>query len=140
MISVLDPARSGPHTVVGVTGELDVATAPALRDAVLGLLNRGVDSFVLDLRGVTFIDSTGVGSLLRIHHRQGLLGGTVHFVVDQPSVLRVLDVMQLLRRLHVVSTVAAVAMCCPARTLRAGEEAPGTSPRLTSASTSRRTG
>lgn len=140
MISVLDPARSGPHTVVGVTGELDVATAPALRDAVLGLLNRGVDSFVLDLRGVTFIDSTGVGSLLRIHHRQGLLGGTVHFVVDQPSVLRVLDVMQLLRRLHVVSTVAAVTMCCPARTLPAGEEAPGTSPRLTSASSARRTG
>lgn len=113
MISVLDPARCGQHVVVGVTGELDVATAPVLRDSVLGLLNRGVESLVLDLRGVTFIDSTGVGSLLRIHHRQGLLGGSVHFVVDQPSVLKVLDVMQLLRRLHVVASVSAVAACCP---------------------------
>lgn len=113
MISLLEPQRSGPYTVVGVAGELDVATAPALRDVVLGLLNRGVDHLVIDLRGVTFVDSTGVGSLLRIHHRQGLLGGTVHFVADQPSVLRVLDVMQLTRRLHVTASVAAIPACCP---------------------------
>ena len=76
MITLLDPVRTGPHTVVGVTGELDVATSPMLRDSLLALVNRGADSLVVDLRGVTFIDSTGVGSLLRIHHRQGLLGGS----------------------------------------------------------------
>jgi anti-anti-sigma factor len=113
MISLLDPHRTGPHTVVGVTGELDVATAPALRDSLLGLLNRGVDSLVVDLRGVTFIDSTGVGSLLRIHHRQGLLGGRIHFVADQSAVLRVLDLMQLTRRLHVTPSISAIAGCCP---------------------------
>ncbi len=113
MISLLAPQRSGPYTVVAVVGELDAATAPVLRDAVLGLLNRGVDDLVLDLRGVTFVDSTGVGSLLRIHHRQGLVGGTVHFVADQPSVLRVLEVMQLTRRLHVTPSVAAIPACCP---------------------------
>jgi anti-sigma B factor antagonist len=99
---------------VGVTGELDVATSPMLRDSLLALVNRGAESLVVDLRGVTFIDSTGVGSLLRIHHRQGLLGGRVHFVADQQAVLRVLDLMQLTRRLHVTDTVAAVASCCPA--------------------------
>ena len=113
MISLLDPHRTGVHTVVGVTGEIDVATAPALRDNVLGLLNRGAPSLVLDLRGVTFVDSTGVGSLLRIHHRQALLGGSVHFVADQPSVLRIFDLMQLRRRLHVTATVADVDDCCP---------------------------
>lgn len=113
MISLLDPIRTGPHTVVGVAGEIDVATAPVLRDALLGMLNRGVPSLVVDLRGVTFVDSTGVGSLLRIHHRQGLLGGAVHFVADQPAVLRVLDLMQLTRRLHVTPTVSAIAACCP---------------------------
>lgn len=113
MISLLDPHRTGSHTVVGVAGELDVATAPALRDTLLGMLNRGVDSLVVDLRGVTFVDSTGVGSLLRIHHRQGLLGGQVHFVADQPAVLRVLELMQLTRRLHVTPTISAIATCCP---------------------------
>lgn len=113
MISILDPHRVGSHTVVGVTGELDVAGAPTLRDTLLALLNRGASSLVVDLRGVTFIDSTGVGSLLRIHHRQSLLGGVVHFVADQPAVLRVLDLMQLRRRLHVTPTVADVEDCCP---------------------------
>jgi anti-sigma B factor antagonist len=114
MIGLLDPHRVGQHTVVGVTGELDVASAPALRDALLALLNRGDGaSLVVDLRGVTFIDSTGVGSLLRIHHRQTLLGGVVHFVADQPAVLRVFDLMQLRRHLHVTPTLAAVDECCP---------------------------
>jgi anti-sigma B factor antagonist len=113
MISLLDPHVVGPHTVVGVTGELDAATAPTMRDMLLGLLNRGVDSLVVDLRGVTFIDSTGVGSLLRVYHRQGLLGGQVHFVADQEAVLRVLDLMQLTRRLHVTESVAGIATCCP---------------------------
>ncbi|MBA2770106.1 MAG: STAS domain-containing protein [Sporichthyaceae bacterium] len=112
MISLLDPNSVGSYTVVGVTGEVDVATAPSLRDSVLSLLNRGTDKLVLDLRGVTFMDSTGVGSLLRIHHRAGLLGTTVHFVADQPAVLRVLDLMQLRQRLHITPTVAAVGDCC----------------------------
>lgn len=116
MISMLDPQHVGRHTVVGAAGEIDVATAPALRDTLLGLLNRGAESLVVDLRGVTFLDSTGVGSLLRIHHRQGLLGGSVHFVADQPAVLRVLDLMHLRRRLHVTPTIAAVEDCCPGAT------------------------
>ncbi|MGH8939909.1 MAG: STAS domain-containing protein, partial [Actinomycetes bacterium] len=113
MISLLDPHRVGAHTVVGVTGEIDVASAPTLRDTLLALLNRGAESLVVDLRGVTFIDSTGVGSLLRIYHRQSLLGGAVHFVADQPAVLKVLDLMQLRRRLHVAPSIAAVEQCCP---------------------------
>jgi anti-sigma B factor antagonist len=114
MISLLDPHQVGPHVVVEVTGEIDVTSASVLRDRLLALLNRGVDSLVIDLRGVTFVDSTGAGSLLRVFHRQGLLGGAIHFVADQPAVLRVFDLMQLTRRLHVTPSVAAVDVCCPA--------------------------
>ena len=120
MISLLDPRRVGPHTVVGVTGEIDIATAPVLRDNLLALVNRGAESLVVDLRGVTFIDSTGVGSLLRIFHRQGLLGGSVHYVADQPSLRRVFDLMQLTKRLHLTDTVADVDLCCPS--IQAAEE------------------
>ena len=113
MISLLDPHQVGPHIVVEVTGEIDVATAPALRDRLLALLNRGAPDLVVDLRGVTFLDSTGVGSLLRVYHRQSLLGGTLHFVADQSAVLRVFDLMQLTRRLHVTPSISAIAGCCP---------------------------
>ena len=91
MISLLDPHQVGPHVVVEVTGEIDVTSASVLRDRLLALLNRGVDSLVVDLRGVTFVDSTGAGSLLRVF-----------------------DLMQLTRRLHVTRSVAAVDVCCPA--------------------------
>jgi anti-sigma B factor antagonist len=117
MISFLDPRQVGRHTVVEVAGEIDVTSAPVLRDRLLALLNRGADSLVVDLRGVTFIDSTGAGSLLRVFHRQGLLGGSIHFVADQPAVLRVFDLLQLTRRLHVTASVAAVESCCPAAVL-----------------------
>lgn len=113
MISVLEPQTRGPYTVLAVTGEIDVDSAPALRDTTLALLNRGADHLVIDLRGVTFMDSTGLGSLLRMHHRAGLLGASLHFVADQPAVLRLLDAMQLRRHLHVAPTVAAVSQCCP---------------------------
>lgn len=116
MISLLDPHRVGAHTVVELSGDVDVATAPALRDNLLALVNRGADSLVVDLRGVTFIDSTGVGTLLRIFHRQSLLGGAVHYVADQPAVLRVFDLMQLTRRLHVVGGIDEVDLCCPSLT------------------------
>lgn len=113
MAMLLDPRTVGAHTVVKFSGEIDIACSADMRDSLLGLVNRGVSSLVVDLRGVTFIDSTGVGSLLRVFHRQTLLGGTVHYVADQPAVLRVFDLMQLGRRLHLVSSLAEVDRCCP---------------------------
>ena len=111
--TLLDSSAIGAHTVVKFKGDMDIACAADLRDNLLGLVNRGVDSLVVDLRGVTFIDSTGVGSLLRVFHRQTLLGGSVHFVADQPCVLKVFELMQLGRRLHLVADVAEVDRCCP---------------------------
>jgi anti-sigma B factor antagonist len=117
LITLCDPHSVGERVVVEVTGEIDVASAPALRDRLLALLNRGAPDLVIDLRGVTFIDSTGVGSLLRVYHRQSLLGGALHFVADQSAVLRVFELMALTRRLHVAPSVAAVEVCCPAGAL-----------------------
>lgn len=116
MISLLDPHQVGPYTVVPVTGEIDVSTAPALRDTALALLNRGTPHLVLDLRGVTFMDSTGLGSLLRIHHRARLLSAKVHVIADQEQLLRLFDTMQLRRHLHVAPTMSAVRECCPVPT------------------------
>jgi anti-sigma B factor antagonist len=112
MITLPEPTLVGAHTVIEVTGEVDMSTSGPLRDSLLALINRGVTSLVVDLRPVTFIDSTGVGTLLRIFQRQTLQGGAVHFVADQPAVLRVLDLMQLTRRLHVTASVAEIDRCC----------------------------
>jgi anti-sigma B factor antagonist len=48
-----------------VNGELDIGTAPALDDAVDQALDAGCQEVVLDLAGTTFLDSMGLGALLR---------------------------------------------------------------------------
>ncbi|HWL35855.1 MAG TPA: STAS domain-containing protein [Frankiaceae bacterium] len=54
-----------PDAVITVSGELDVATAPALREAFLTLLNRDeVPDVTIDASGVSFCDSSGLAVLL----------------------------------------------------------------------------
>ena len=129
MATLLESSAIGGHTVVTFDGDMDIACAAEMRDSLLGMVNRGVSSLVVDLRGVTFIDSTGVGSLLRVFHRQTLLGGVVHFVADQPAVLRVFDLMQLGRRLHLVASFPRSTIAVPG-----SPQAPERSPRPRSAS------
>lgn len=64
---------SGSTIVVTVAGELDVASAPGLRDLLLGSLNR-CSELVLDLTAVTFLDSTGLQALLAARRRAMLNG------------------------------------------------------------------
>lgn len=64
-------------TVLAASGELDLYTAPRLRDEVLSTLEGGATQIALDLHGVGFIDSTGLGILVaclkRVREREGRL-------------------------------------------------------------------
>jgi anti-anti-sigma factor len=67
----------GGVTVVAPTGRLDVAGAPALKDAFNDLNRNGEPRVVIDMEGVSFVDSTGLGSVIaalkQIRNRQGEL-------------------------------------------------------------------
>lgn len=76
-----------------VVGEIDVATAPTLRGAILDAIDRHHPTMVLvDLGGVGFMDSTGIGAL--VAGRNHALECAVQFRVrrPQPVVLKVLQV------------------------------------------------
>ena len=64
-------------TILVVGGELDLYTAPRLRDQVLAAVDGGADHIAIDLNGVGFIDSTGLGILVaclkRVREREGRL-------------------------------------------------------------------
>ena len=64
-------------TVVAPTGRLDVAGAPALKDAITEVVKNGPPRVVIDLEGVSFVDSTGLGSVIsalkQIRSNQGEL-------------------------------------------------------------------
>lgn len=55
--------RQGRWVVMRVSGEIDMATAPKLRQQVQNVTASRPDGLVLDLDGVDFIDSTGLGVL-----------------------------------------------------------------------------
>ena len=67
----------GERVVVTVTGELDVHSAPQLREHLAAVATAGAREVVVDLTGTEFIDSTGigviVGALRRLRGQQGSL-------------------------------------------------------------------
>ncbi|WP_373566858.1 STAS domain-containing protein [Streptomyces griseicoloratus] len=62
----LDHCTTNGWTVVSVTGEVDVCSSPAIREAVARLVDEGHRHFVLDLCQVTFLDSMGLGTIVAI--------------------------------------------------------------------------
>jgi anti-sigma B factor antagonist len=78
--------------VVTARGELDLGSAPHLRDVALGRLMAGDRLLVLDLSDVAFIDSIGLGTLVAILRRARALGGDVSVVVTLERVRRPFEV------------------------------------------------
>lgn len=68
LFSVRVEEDSDDALAVHATGELDIAGAPALEHSMLHALESGAPSIVLDLTGVTFIDSMGLRVLLWAAH------------------------------------------------------------------------
>lgn len=98
-------AGTGDHqaTVVSIRGDIDLATAPGLRELLLPVLARGVVTPVLiDLSEVSFMDSTGVHLLVDTHRQLESQGrrfavachehGRVHRLLGLVGVLDVLPV------------------------------------------------
>jgi anti-sigma B factor antagonist len=78
-------------TQLTVCGEIDLASAPQLRDAVLRHLATA-SSLWLDLEGVTFMDSSGLHALIAGQRRSALLGNPLVIVRVSPAVDRLLQV------------------------------------------------
>jgi anti-sigma B factor antagonist len=74
--------------VLETVGELDLYTAPKLRDEVLSTLERGESRIAIDLNGVGFIDSTGLGILVACLKRVRERDGRMVLIAPEASPLR----------------------------------------------------
>ncbi len=78
--------------VVQVSGELDVYTAPALEEALGELVDQGRVAIIVDLTGVTFMDSTGLGLLIKALKWTREKDGALRIVANTEKVLKVFRV------------------------------------------------
>ena len=99
---------SGARTVVQVTGEIDVYTAPLLREELASLIDAEHRDVVVDLTGVGFMDSTGLGVLVGALKKVRTLGGDLQLVISSEKVLKVFRITALTRVFTIHETLETV--------------------------------
>ncbi|MCI0344656.1 MAG: STAS domain-containing protein [Chloroflexi bacterium] len=103
----LDVVEREGWVVLGVTGEVDVATAPRLREQLIALVADGHHRIVVDLEGVDFLDSTGLGVLVGALKRVRTHDGDLSLVCTKPRILRGFEITGLTRVFAIHDTVDA---------------------------------
>jgi anti-sigma B factor antagonist len=78
--------------IVELTGELDLATAPRLRDRLASLSEDGQDRTILDLTHLDFIDSTGLSVLAMAYTRAQSSGGAMLVRNPSSAVMRIFEI------------------------------------------------
>ena len=104
----LETSRAGRAAVIALSGELDLAGAVALEQE-LARLEEDLEAVVLDLRGVEFMDSSGL-RLIAVSNQQAQdRGSRLVLVPGSDQVMRVFDITRMRERLEFVDDPADVA-------------------------------
>lgn len=92
----LEEDHPQPDTVVvTVYGDLDLHSADQLGDLLVGVVDRGTSLVVVDLSDVEFVDSQGLGALMRGTRRFGAGKDRFRLVVPAPEIRRVFEITAL---------------------------------------------
>ena len=77
------------RTIVAVGGEIDVYTAPKLRDKITELVAAGTYDLVIDMEAVEFLDSTGLGVLVGGLKKVRAHDGSLSLICNQDRLLKI---------------------------------------------------
>jgi anti-sigma B factor antagonist len=95
--------RNGDQAVlIGVSGELDLASSPALEAELERATSSDLELLVIDLRKLEFMDSTGLSVLVRAHQKATQNGKRFAIVKGPQQVQRLLSLTGVAERLTVV--------------------------------------
>jgi len=93
------------RTVVEVSGEIDVYTAPRLRETLISLVDAGNYHLIVDMEGVEFLDSTGLGVLVGGLKRVRAHDGVIDLVCTQGRILRIFRITGLSKVFSIYDSV-----------------------------------
>lgn len=100
-----DYAAEADTTVIEVTGEIDVYTAPRLREKIISLVDAGRYHIIVDMERVEFLDSTGLGVLVGGLKRVRSHDGGIDLVCTQGRILRIFRITGLSKVFDIFDTV-----------------------------------
>ncbi|NED95747.1 STAS domain-containing protein [Phytoactinopolyspora alkaliphila] len=101
----IDSGPLGDRSVVEVAGEIDVYTAPKLREQLVEIVDAGQYHIVVDMRGVEFLDSTGLGVLVGGLKRVRQHDGSLRLVCTQERILKIFRITGLTKVFPIHDTV-----------------------------------
>ena len=102
----LSTRPEGDRTVVEVGGEIDVYTAPKLREQLVDLVADGKYHLIVDMENVDFLDSTGLGVLVGGLKRVRAHEGSLRLVCTQERILKIFRITGLTKVFPIHSSVA----------------------------------
>jgi anti-sigma B factor antagonist len=85
----LETRHEDGHTIIEVGGEIDVYTAPKLRDKITELVGNGNYNLVIDMEKVDFLDSTGLGVLVGGLKKVRAHDGSMRLICNQERLLKI---------------------------------------------------
>lgn len=107
------PVWCAGHVTIAPHGDLDLATAPALREELVTASAEGASLVVLDLEHVEFLDSVGLSVIIGGHKRLQHQGGQLHLAGPRSLVRRVLGLTRVDAMIPTYETVAEAEASCP---------------------------
>ena len=72
------------HVIAALSGELDIAAAPTLREKLLGLLGPAASRLIIDLSAINYADARGLTVLVGAGRRARLHGGFLRLAAPSP--------------------------------------------------------
>jgi len=84
-----------PSATVVLDGEIDIATAPAIRRFLMAAISGGDAHLAVEMSGVTFLGAAGIGVLVDAANRAREAGGSLSLLAPSPQVRWLLDVLHL---------------------------------------------
>ena len=97
------------RTIVAVGGEIDVYTAPRLRDKITELVSDGSYDLVVDMQAVEFLDSTGLGVLVGGLKKVRAHDGSLQLICTQERLLKIFLITGLAKVFTIHDSVASAA-------------------------------
>ena len=102
----LETSTQGNTSVITLRGEIDVYTAPRLRQALIDLVSQGSTDIVVDMDKVDFLDSTGLGVLVGGLKKVRAHDGSLQLICTQDRLLKIFRITGLTKVFDIHPDVA----------------------------------